>query len=362
MMVYFVSSRVKNYLEWWQPDKSLLTKLEKLFFEAGFDKILKGKVGIKLHFGEYGNVHYIRPVFVHKIVEILKELDLEPELIETCGLGAISRRSTAKKHLEVAKKHGFCEHCLGVKINIIDGEYGLDFIEYKGTYIAKGLKNYDSLLIMSHVKGHVQAGFGGAIKNIGLGLVAKPSKYYVHFDGYPKINDDKCIKCNSCIKSCPVNAIENYKIIENKCLKCNVCVDVCEKKAIEVKPVDNITLNKRIVENVKNVLEFFGKEHVVYINFLLDIIPHCDCHPFSDIPIVPDIGILASKDIVSVDKASIDLINNTFGIIGSSISLSNIKKGEKKFINPNTNYEIQIEYAHRIKLGNKNYTLKILEE
>ena len=357
MQVYFISARVENYLQWWQPEKSLINRLEKLFFEAGFDKILKGKVGIKLHFGEYGNVHYLRPVFVHKIVEILKGLNLEVELIETCGLGAISSRTTAKKHLEVAKKHGFCEHCLGVRIRIIDGEHGLNFIKHNNTYIAEGLREYDSLLILSHVKGHIQAGFGGAIKNVGVGLVAKPSKYYIHFEGYPKINLSKCIKCDLCMKNCPVNAIKDYRILEDRCLRCNVCVDICKERAIEVKPVDNVTLNKRIVKNARDVLEFFGKERIAYINFLLDIIPHCDCHPFSDIPIVPDIGIMASRDIVSIDKASIDLINSSFGILGSSLSLIRVKKGEKKFTNPDTNYEIQIEYASKLNLGTKNYEI-----
>lgn len=354
MKVYFVSSRVKDFRQWWVPKESLLEKMEEVFYSASLDKLVEkgSSVGIKMHFGEPGDVHYIRPAYVSRLVDIIKGLGARPVIVETAGLGWKPGRTSAEKHLLAARKNGFCEETLGAPILIADGDGGLD-----GTGgdipVAKGIADLDSLFFLSHATGHIQAGFGGAIKNLGVGCVTKPGKFRIHFDGTPKIDEELCDGCDKCVEVCPVGAVKPPVINETACLLCNACLDVCDRRAVKVKALDLATLAERIAENAKAVVDVLG-ENIGYINLLVDIIPHCDCHPHSDIPVVPDIGVLASKDPVAIDKASIDLINEAPGIDGSAF-----EEGDDKLtsINPSTNWSIQLDTAEKLGIGRKEYRL-----
>ena len=353
--VHFASSRVKDFRQWWVPKESLLEKMEGVFFSAGLDKLIKkgGSVGIKVHFGEPGDVHYIRPAYVSKLVDIIKGLGGKPVVVETAGLGWRPGRTSREKHLAAAKRNGFCEETIGAPIKIADGDDGLD-----GTGgeipVAKGIAELDSLFFLSHVTGHIQAGFGGAIKNIGVGCVTKPGKFRIHCDGTLKIDAELCDECGKCVEECPVDgAVKPPVINETVCLPCNVCLDVCDRRAVKVNFNDKETLAKRIAENAKAVVDVLG-ENIGYINLLVDVIPHCDCHPHSDIPIVPDIGVLGSIDPVAIDMASIDLINDAPGIEGSAF-----EEGDDKLttINPETNWRVQFDTAEKLGVGKKEYTL-----
>ncbi|MEE9474086.1 MAG: DUF362 domain-containing protein [Candidatus Hydrothermarchaeaceae archaeon] len=355
MEVYFASSRVKDFRQWWVPKESLLEKMERLFFSASLDKIIVkgGSVGIKVHFGEPGDVHYIRPAYVSRAVDIIKGLEASPVIVETAGLGWRPGRTSAKKHLLAARKNGFCEETLGAPIVMADGDDGLDS-SGGDVPVAKGIAELDSLIVLSHATGHIQAGFGGAIKNLGVGCVTKTGKFRVHFDGVPKIKDELCDMCNECVEVCPVDAVHPPVINETACLLCNACLDVCDRRAIEVKMIDPMTLSERIAENAKGAVDALG-ENIGYINLLVDIIPHCDCHPHSDIPIVPDIGVLASKDPVAIDTASVDLINEAPGINGSAFEGGSADKFSS--INPATNWRTQIETAEKLGIGRMEYRL-----
>lgn len=352
--VYFTSSRAKNFRQWWVPRESMLEKMERLFFSAGLDKTVKGNsVGIKVHFGEPGDVHYLRPAYVSRIVDILKGLKASPVIIETAGLGWRPGRTSAEKHFLAARKNGFCEETLGAPIIMADGDDGFDS-DGGIIPVAKGVASLDSLLVLSHATGHIQAGFGGALKNIGVGCVTKPGKFRIHFDGTPKIEKEICDMCNKCIEVCPSDAIDPPTINEAACLCCNACLDVCDRGAVKVTILDHVTLSERIAENAKAVVDALGA-NIGYINLLVDIIPHCDCHPHSDIPIVPDIGILASKDPVAIDLASVNLINEAPGISTSALEMG----GADKFssINPATSWRTQVETAEKLGIGKMRYEL-----
>lgn len=354
--VYFSRSRVPNFRDWWVPDQSLLKKMEKVFYSAELDEILGGKVGVKVHMGEPGDVHYLRPVYVSKMIEIVKDVGGEPVVVETSGLGWTPGRTSASKHLEAARRNGFCEETLGAPIIMVDGEMGIDGI--KGDVVARGLADLDSMVVMSHSTGHLQAGFGGAIKNLGLGCVTKAGKYRVHFIGLPKIGEE-CDKCGDCVAVCPVEAINIEKcVITENCAGCNACVDVCSREAIKIKEAPLDQLSRRIAENASRVVKQVKK--IGYINLLVDVLPHCDCHPHSDIPIVPDIGVLASKDPVAIDRASIDLINQAPGIQTSESENCNaLEPGLDKLtlINPQTNWRLQLSTAEKLGMGKQAYKL-----
>ncbi len=353
--VHFASARVKDFRKWWVPKGSLLSKMESVFISAGLDKLVKegGSVGIKVHFGEPGDVHYLRPAYVSKLVDIIKGLGGKPVIVETAGLGWKPGRTSREKHLRAAAKNGFSEETIGAPIKIADGDDGLD-----GTGgeipVAKGIADLDALIFLSHVTGHIQAGLGGAVKNLGVGCVTKPGKYRIHFDGPLKIDTELCDECGKCVEECPVpGAVKPPVINETVCLPCNVCLDVCDRRAVKVNILDFETMPKRIAENAKAVVDVLG-DKIGYINLLVDVIPHCDCHPHSDIPVVPDLGVLASLDPVAIDVACVDLINEAPGIEGSAF-----EGGEDKFtaINPKTNWKIQLNTAVELGVGKKEYTL-----
>jgi len=353
--VHFASARVKDFRKWWVPKESLLSKMECVFFSAGLDRLVKkgGSVGIKMHFGEPGDVHYIRPAYVSKLVDIIKGLGGKPVIVETAGLGWKPGRTSREKHLRAAAKNGFAPETIGAPIVIADGDDGLD-----GTSgeipVARGIAELDALIFLSHVTGHIQAGFGGAIKNIGVGCVSKPGKFRIHFDGPLKIDSELCDDCGKCVEECPVEGAITLPVInETVCLPCNVCLDVCDRRAVKVGFNDKETLARRIAENAKAVLDVLG-ENTGYINLLVDILPHCDCHPHSDIPIVPDIGVIASLDPVAIDMASIDMINKAPGIDGSAF-----EGGDDKLtaINPDTHWRVQFDTAVELGIGKKEYRL-----
>jgi uncharacterized Fe-S center protein len=303
------------------------------------------KVVIKVHMGEYGNLTHVRPEIVGAVVVELKKMGAKPFLFDTTTLYRGSR-DTPEKYLETAKKNGFTEESIGCPIIISDEGVKVEGKEYfKEIEVAKEIQNADELVVISHFKGHPEAGFGGSIKNLGMGGVTKKTKKIEHTESQPIIIG-KCKGCGTCVKLCREGAIQlkNGKAIFNydKCFGCGVCSEVCPSKALKPREVSFRVL---LAEAAYAVLNKFDKEKLLFINVLLDITEKCDCFPNGGEIICPNIGILASDDIVAIDKASFDLV---------------IKKVGKNIFDLNSHIksEEQIDAAEKFGLGKEEYKLE----
>jgi hypothetical protein len=359
--VFYVNPKaeVTDPDRWYQPHLSLVSKLRKLIDESGiFDTISSGDiVAVKTHYGERGTTKTLRSVFVRSVVDKIREVGGRPFVTETTGLGLTRLRSTAYGRLLIAEENGYTQQTVNAPLIIADGLLGFDFIEVpvdgkyiKKVHVAKAIAEADVVVCCTHFKLHMQAGIGGSIKNVGVGCVAKPSKFDLHVADYPRINEN-CVECGNCVEICPTNAIKNFQIVRERCLKCTGCSEVCEYKAVELKWLRGKDVSDRIVECAKGVLS--ANDNFVYLNFLIDITPHCDCHPFSDVSVVPDLGILASKDVVSIDKASIDMYLRVEAIKDSLL--------EHKRFWEWTDPLGMIEYAEQIGIGESNYSVEEVE-
>ncbi len=303
----------------------------------------KGKLGMKVHFGEKGANMRVPAEYFREIASLADF----PTLVETSVLYR-SERSQAQSHKQLARRHGFDF----APIDIIDGETGDDYDtvaaekdgHFKEYYLGKNLANYDSLLVVSHFKGHIAAGFGGAIKNLSMGLAARRGKLAMHASVKHSVNPEKCIACGICIANCPVNAIAygadgKALIDQNICIGCSKCIALCPEMAIGIPfgTTDKPVFNERLAEYA---LAAIGQRQGYYINILMNISPYCDCFIQHQEKLTPDIGILASADPVAVDQASYDLV------AGQCDHFKNEKDGQ-----------IQMEYGEKIGLGSREYEM-----
>ncbi|MCX7920787.1 MAG: DUF362 domain-containing protein [Clostridia bacterium] len=361
--VYFVNLRARSDRE------NKVSKIQKLFENAAFKGLVSKDdlTAIKLHFGERGNEGYINPVFVRQVVDKIKAAGAKPFVTDTNTLYSGSRHN-AVDHAVTAIEHGFDYAVVGAPVIIADGLMGenikkvaINQKHFKEAKIAGSIAGADSMIVMSHFKGHEMAGFGGAIKNLAMGCAPAAGKKDQH-STRQTVNVQKCIGCGKCVEICPEAAavVKDKKafIDTEKCIGCGECMTVCPTKAITV---DWYT---EIPEFLEKMTEYAyaaikGKENRVgYINFLVNITPDCDCASWSDAPIVPDIGILASKDPVAIDKASYDLVNAQLGFKNSLLTC-NHEQGEDKFrgIREEIDGLIQINYAEEIGIGSTKYNL-----
>lgn len=361
--VYFAGIRTRS-------DKdSKVNKIKKLFDAAGFsDVACKGDLtAIKLHFGEKGNDSYVSPVLVRQIVDKLRSHGAKPFLTDTNTLYGGSRANSVD-HLITAIEHGFDYAVARAPLIIADGlcsDYYSD-VEINGKHfrsvkIAGEIAAANSMIVFSHFKAHLPAGFGGAIKNLGMGCAPAAGKSDQH-SAKPIISQELCMGCKSCAENCPVSALIVKEKISSVnlavCQGCGKCLRVCPTHAIDFSWfVDLPPLMERIAEYALGAIK--GKEGKIgYFNILLNITPDCDCVPWSDAPFVPDIGILASKDPVAIDHASFDLVNRQMGLTNSMLQ-RNYAPGEDKFkgVWENTDGLIQLKYGAQIGLGNFDYRL-----
>ncbi|MFX1298748.1 MAG: DUF362 domain-containing protein [Promethearchaeota archaeon] len=356
---------------WFDPQYSLIKKLEKLIQKSGiFDIVEKGdQVAIKMHWGTLTTTRTIRSIYIRKVVELLNQKGADVFLTESAGLGLGHPRCTGLGRLKAAQVAGYTsETCLAPLIPA-DGLHGFNYevvkvdgMQLQEVYVAKMIAEADKVISCAHVKGHPRGGIGGALKNIGVGCVAKPSKFMIHLhDETPQIDKSKCDQCGKCREICPAGAItEDYSIIPEICkdYRCLGCNEVCrEKGAIPVRWTESKDTVTRFADAAKAVIDMVGSENIAYLNFVLDVTPVCDCVPYSDLPIVPDLGILAGFDPLAIDKASLDLINNAPILPGSILS----EPVENKFaaiyadsFECDPNY--LIEAAQKLKLGNIKYS------
>ena len=349
--------------------ESLPQKLARLIMTAGIDQIdFKDKiVAIKIHFGELGNMAHLRPGYARVLVDIIKDLGGKPFLTDANTLYVGSRKN-ALDHLETAYLNGFTPYSTGCHVIIADGLKGTDEVavpvkngEYvKEALIGKAVMDADIVISLNHFKGHEEAGFGGALKNLGMGCGSNDGKRDMHDACRPVVDPDKCLACGACHDICAHDA-PNLKdgvmfVDWNKCAGCGRCLDVCPVKAIAP---DNhnaaLYLNYKIAEYAKAVVD--GRPHF-HVSLVRDVSPYCDCHPENDIPIVPDVGMFASFDPVALDLACADAVNAQMATPGSKLDkapASDLDNLTRPF--PHTCWRAQIEHAKKIGLGEDTYEL-----
>ncbi len=350
--------------------KNLLSKLIELLEVVDLKGVAlpHSLVAVKLHFGESGNLAFIRPNFIRCIVDYTKELGAFPFLTDTNTLYA-GTRANSVSHLKTAIENGFAYSVVNAPIIIADGLRGGSYEKirinkniFKIAYIGKEIFEADTLISVAHFKGHEVSGFGGTIKNLAMGCASRKGKLQEHSELSPKVNRKRCEGCGDCVVHCPGNAIslkdEKAFIDQQRCIGCGECVVVCPNNAINIRwSPDTSLFQKKMAEYAFAVLA--GKKgKAVFLNFLINISPACDCAPFNDAPIVRDLGIMASIDPVAIDQASVDMINREAILDGSCLAMDK-KTGDDKFkaVYPNIDWSVQLEYAEEIGLGRRYYEL-----
>ncbi len=359
--------------------KTLLDKVDILLDRAD----LKGKihekdlVAVKLHFGEKGNTAYVRPIFLRRVVDRVKQYKGKPFLTDTNTL-YIGTRSEAVSHLATAFENGFTESVVNAPVLIADGLRGnsamkvrIDKPIFKTVSIAREIYMADVLITVTHFKGHELSGFGGALKNLGMGCSSREGKLSQHSNISPQVKKKACKGCEICLSWCPQSAISMVPSgsgTENKpsvafidsanCIGCGECILACPSSAIQIQWNESIPIfQKKMVEHA------YGAVHkkrgkALYLNFLTQISPACDCYGYSDTPIVNDIGILSSEDPVAIDQASVDLVNGEAGNRSSKLPGAWNPGGDKfRAIYPEVDWNIQLAYAEEIGMGIRNYEL-----
>lgn len=364
--VYFTDFRAR-------PGLNIPQKLKILMKKAGIEKInFQNKfVAIKIHFGEPGNLAFLRPNYAKAVADLIKELGGKPFLTD-CNTLYVGRRKNALDHIEAAFENGFTPLSTGCQVIIADGLKGTNekSVSIDGEYVKEAkigteIMDADIIISLNHFKGHEATGFGGAIKNLGMGCGSRAGKMEMHYNGKPEVIKSACKKCKICSKICAHDAISYSKeegiaeIDHDKCVGCGRCIGVCNFDAIE--PSDsaaNDILNKKMAEYALAVVKGRPEFH---INIICDVSPNCDCHSENDAPIVPNIGMLASFDSVALDKACADLVNKQTAFINSNLGENiskQIKEKDNFHINhPETNWESQIEHGEKIGLGKSEYEL-----
>lgn len=361
--VYFIDFRTN-------PKQNMFKKLENLLDVSEFSKTFSNRdiVAIKLHFGELGNLAYIRPNYLRKIVELVKKNGGNPFLTDANTLYA-GTRSDAPNHIQTAIFNGFDYAVVGAPLIIADGLRGktetavtINGTRFKKVYIGTEIIQADALISVAHFKGHELSGFGGAIKNVGMGCASRRGKLAQHSTVSPKISKKKCVGCGDCIDHCSQKAIElvdeKATIDQKKCIGCGECILICPNSAVEIQWDQAIPVfMENMVEYTLGVLKD-KKDKAFFINFISDVSPACDCYGHNDSPIVRNIGITASLDPVAIDQACADLVNAESVLPECTLSPQLTSVDDKfKAIYPKVDWTIQLDYAEKIGLGSRSYEL-----
>ena len=368
--VFFTDFRTKAHGD------GLPTKLRKLILKAGLADIdMDGKfVAIKMHFGELGNISYLRPNYARAVVDAVKSLGGKPFLTD-CNTMYPGSRKNAIEHLYCAWENGFTPLTVGCPIIIGDGLKGTDDVdvpvvggEYvKNAKIGRAVMDADIFISLSHFKGHEMTGFGGAIKNIGMGCGSRAGKTDQHSGGQPRISEKRCRGCMKCLAQCANNGLyfddqtRKMKVNTDNCVGCGRCLGACNFDAISFENEQAPELlNRRMAEYAKAVVD--GRPHF-HISLVLDISPNCDCHAENDAPILPNIGMFASADPLALDQACVDACLAATPMPGSQLydhmHSPDFHDHHDHFKNstPESEWRSCLEHAEKIGLGTREYEL-----
>ena len=347
-------------------EENIQQKLSGLLLTAGMDQIdfRNRYVAIKMHFGEPGNLAYLRPNYAKTVAGLVRQLGGKPFLTD-CNTLYVGGRKNALDHIESAYVNGFTPYTTGCHVIIADGLKGSDDVavpvdgEYvKNARIGRALMDADIVISLTHFKGHEATGIGGTIKNLGMGGGSRAGKKEMHADGKPAVNAEKCIGCGACHKICAHDAptIENRKmhIDTNKCVGCGRCIAVCPMDAIEgVYDPNGHLLNCKMAEYAKAVVQGRPSFH---ISLAMDISPNCDCHPENDVPVIPNVGMFASFDPVALDEACAEMCSRMPR--NPNASFEDISSDDLfHAVHTVTHWQDQTEHGEKIGLGSREYEL-----
>ncbi len=357
---------------------SMTERLKRLCIAAGFKDIdMEGKfVAIKMHFGELGNLAYLRPQYAKVVADLVKEQGGLPFLTD-CNTLYPGSRKHALEHMDCANLNGFNTVTTGCQIIIGDGLRGTDEVEVpvkNGQYvktakIGRAVMDADIVISLAHFKGHEMTGFGGALKNLGMGCGSRAGKMEQHSSGKVSVKEELCRGCRRCAKECGSNAItyENNKAHINKdlCKGCGRCIGACAFDAIANDQWDaSDVLDRKMAEYAQAVCQ---DRPTFHINIATDISPNCDCHPENDGPILPNLGFFVSTDPVAVDQASVDAAQKATPVansqLGDNLAMSDWQHHHDHFLdsNPHVNWEETLIHAEKIGLGSREYELKVIK-
>jgi uncharacterized Fe-S center protein len=339
--------------------KKIREALEKLYKRCSI--IAKGDlVAVKLHFGEWGNLSFVRPQFVGEVVEFVKKKGGKPFLADTNTL-YVGMRSCAPDHIATALRNGFGPVETGAPVIIADGLRGhskkrvsVGGENVKEAVLAGEIADADAMVVVSHFKGHELTGFGGALKNLGMGCAAREGKLFLHSTVSPAVKADLCTGCGRCISVCPADAIVlkegKARKDDRKCIGCADCIVACQDGAMDIRWNETApTVMKKIAEYASAVVSG-KKDKILYLNFIMQVSPYCDCYGFNDAPIAPDVGVCLSNDPVAIDQASVDLVIRSLG-------------GEDPFrrVHKQIDWEIGVAHAEKMGIGSRAYTLETID-
>jgi uncharacterized Fe-S center protein len=356
--------------------QGLPSKLKRLIKEAGIGQIdMENKfVAIKMHFGELGNLSFLRPNYAKAVADIVKELGGMPFLTD-CNTLYPGSRKNALEHLECAWENGFTPLTVGCPILIGDGLKGTDDItvpvvggEYiKEAKIGRAIMDADIFISLTHFKGHEMTGFGGTIKNIGMGCGSRAGKKDQHNNGKPVVIEEQCRGCHRCERECANNGLEfdakkkKMRINQDNCVGCGRCLGACNFDAIEFANwAASEDLNRRMVEYTKAVID--GRPNF-HISLIVDVSPNCDCHNENDAPILPNLGMLASFDPLALDQACVDACLKATPLPNSQLTDNMSRSGfhdhHDHFTNstPNSEWQTCLSHAEKMGLGSREYEL-----
>lgn len=352
-------------------EENIQQKLSRLLLTAGMDQIdFKNRyVAIKMHFGEPGNLAYLRPNYAKTVADLVRQLGGKPFLTD-CNTLYVGGRKNALDHIESAYVNGFTPYTTGCHIIIADGLKGSDDVavpvdgEYvKNARIGRALMDADIVISLTHFKGHEQAGMGGALKNIGMGCGSRAGKMEQHNSGKPFVKQKKCIGCRACARICAHGAPQfgadgKATIDTDKCVGCARCLAVCPKDAIQcLYDEAPAILNKKIAEYTKAVVD--GRP-CFHVSLVVDVSPNCDCHAENDVPIVPDVGMFASFDPVALDQACADAVLAQTPAPNSALFDEGCDCSSGDYFHaahPDTDWAVCLEHAEKIGIGTRAYEL-----
>lgn len=347
-------------------DKLNAEGLKGLFNALDIGFIAQGSfTAIKIHFGETGNNAWLKPEMVKPIIDKVKGYGANAFLTDANTIYKGSR-SDAVNHLNTAYSHGYSPEKIGIPVIISDGLTGKDFVDtpvklkhFKTVKLSSAAVHADSIITLTHFKGHELTGFGGSLKNIGMGLGSRSGKQMMHSDVKPEPDKKACIGCGTCVKWCPTLAItlvDGKAVIErSKCIGCGECVASCRYGAIIVSWAGTPdSVQEKIVEY------FYGiwkdkRDKMAFFNYIIDVSPNCDCYGWNDAPVVDNIGVLASFDPVAIDQASIDLVNKAEWSKGSTTRSMEMDKFRAVY--PDIDWSVQLKYAEKLGIGSRKYDL-----